>query len=344
MRAARNLIVVSPTAETAKTRRKFLQFVGAAATAPAFSRIARAQAFPSRPITIIVPFPAGGPPDAIARIMAERMQVSLGQPVIIENVGGANGGTGTGRLARATPDGYTLGLGVWNTHVANGAMYALRYDVQNDFEPVALLASFSALIAARKTLPANDLQELISWLKTNPDKAASGHPGVGSLGHLVGIFFQNLTATRFQQVPYRGIALAIQDLVAGQIDLAFPDANTSVSQFRAGNIKIFAVVAKNRLPAASDIPTSDEAGLPGFHAANWSAFWVPRGTSKDIVGKLNAAVVAALADTDVRQKMVAQGFEILPPDQQTPEALSALQKAEIGKWWPIIKAANVKAE
>jgi tripartite-type tricarboxylate transporter receptor subunit TctC len=223
-------------------------------------------------------------------------------------------------------------------------MYALRYDVQNDFEPVALLASFSALIAARKTLPANDLRELISWLKTNPDKAASGHPGVGSLGHLVGILFQNLTATRFQQVPYRGIALAIQDLVAGQIDLVFPDANTSLPQFRAGNIKIFAVMANGRLPAALDIPTSDEAGLPGFHAANWSAFWAPRGTSKDIVGKLSAAVVAALADTDVRQKMIAQGFEILPPDQQTPEALAALQRAEIAKWWPIIKTANVKVE
>jgi tripartite-type tricarboxylate transporter receptor subunit TctC len=276
--------------------------------------------------------------------MADRMRVSLGQPIIVENVVGANGSIGTGRVARAAPDGYTLGLGVWNTHVANAAIYALRYDVQNDFEPVALLASFSPLIVARKTLPANDLQGLISWLKTNPDKGSSGHPGVGSQGHLVGIFFQNLTATRFQHVPYRGVALAMQDLVAGQIDLMFPDAGTAVPQFRAGTIKVFAVLAKSRLPAALDIPTSDEAGLPGFHAANWSGFWVPRGTSKEIVGKLNDAVVAALADTAVRQKIVAQGFEILPLDQQTPEVLAALQKAEIEKWWPIIKTANIKIE
>jgi tripartite-type tricarboxylate transporter receptor subunit TctC len=324
-------------------RRQFFQLSAGAAT-QATSRFAMAQTYPVRPITIIVPFPAGGPPDAIGRIMAERMQVLLGQPIIVENVGGANGSTGTGRAARATPDGYTLGLGVWNTHVANPAIYALRYDVQDDFEPVALLASFSGLIAARKTLPVNDLQGLISWLKTNPDKGSQGHPGVGSQGHLTGIFFQNLTATRFQHVPCRGTAQAMQDLVAGQIDLMFPDAGTSLPQLRAGTIKVFAVMAKNRLPAALDIPTSDEAGLPGFYVANWSGFWVPRGTSKEIVGKLNAAVVAALADTDVRRKIVAQGFEIPPLDQQTSEALAVLQKTEIEKWWPIIKTANIKAE
>jgi tripartite-type tricarboxylate transporter receptor subunit TctC len=325
-------------------RRQFLRFAAGAAALPAISPDASAQTYPTRPITMVVPFPAGGPTDAIARIMAERMQVSLGQRIIVENVGGANGSTGTGRVARAAPDGYTLGLGVWSTHVANAAIYALRYDVQNDFEPVGLLASFSGLIAARKTLPAKDLQELISWLKSNPDKASCATPGVGSQAHLVSIFFQNLTATRFQHVPYRGAALAMQDLIAGQIDLMFPDASTAVPQFRAGTIKVFAVMANSRLPAALDIPTSDEAGLSGFHVANRSAFWVPRGTSKDIVGKLNAAVVAALGDTAVRQKIVAQGFEILLLDQQTPEALAALQKAEIEKWWPIIKAANIRVE
>ena len=325
-------------------RRQFLRLAAGAVGLPALPRIAMAQAYPTRPITIIVPSPPGGAPDVIGRIVAERMRVSMGQPIIIENMGGANGSTALGRVARAAPDGYTVGLGIWNTHVVNAAVYALRYDVQNDFEPVALLASYSPLLVARKTLPANDLKGLISWLKTNPDKASLGHPGIGSLGHLLGIFFQNLTATRFQLVPYRGTPLAMQDLVAGQIDLQFSDTGTAVPQIRAGTIKAFAMVAKSRSAVALDIPTCDEAGLPGFHAANWSGFWVPKGTSKDVVRQLNAAVVDALADSAVRQKLAGQGFEILPRDQQTPEALATLQKAEIDKWWPIIKAANVKLE
>jgi tripartite-type tricarboxylate transporter receptor subunit TctC len=275
--------------------------------------------------------------------MAERMRVSLGQPVVIENVAGASGSIGVGRVARAAPDGYTLVVGNWSTHVVNGAVYALPYDVLNDFEPVALLVSFYLVIVAKKTAPANNLQEYIAWLKANPDKASAGTTGVGGQGHLAGILFQNITGTRFQQVPYRGNALAMQDLIAGQIDLIFAD-QSALAQVRAGSVKALAVTGKNRLLAASDIPTADEAGLAGFALANWNAIFAPKGTPKDVVGKLNDAVVRTLADPSVGQKLGDLGNEIPPRAQQTPEALRALQKAEIDKWWPIIKAAGIKGE
>jgi tripartite-type tricarboxylate transporter receptor subunit TctC len=324
-------------------RRKFLQLAAGAAALPFVSRIARAQSYPSRPVTILVPYPAGGGADAVGRIMAERMRVSLGQPVVIENVAGASGSIGVGRVARAAPDGYTLMVGNWSTHVVNGAVYALPYDVLNDFEPVALLVSFYLVIVAKKTAPANNLQEYIAWLKANPDKASAGTTGVGGQGHLAGILFQNITGTRFQQVPYRGNALAMQDLIAGQIDLIFAD-QSALAQVRAGSVKALAVTGKNRLLAASDIPTADEAGLAGFALANWNAIFAPKGTPKDVVGKLNDAVVRTLADPSVGQKLGDLGNEIPPRAQQTPEALRALQKAEIDKWWPIIKAAGIKGE
>jgi tripartite-type tricarboxylate transporter receptor subunit TctC len=325
-------------------RRQFLHLAAGAAALPAVSRMARAQAYPTRPVAVVVSFPAGGPADAVARIVAERMRVSLGQPVIVENVPGANGNIGAGRVARAAPDGYTLSLGVWNSHVANGATMALAYDVVNDFEPVSLLASYSQMIVAKQAIPANDLKEFIAWLKANPDKASQGHPGVGSQGHLGGIFFQQLTGTRFQHVPYRGLTFAMQDLVAGQIDMVFPDPASALPLVRAGRIKAYAVAGKSRSAAAPEIPTVDEAGLPGFYVANWTALFAPKGTPGNIIARLNEAVVSTLADAGTRQKLAELGFEIPEREQQTPAALGAFHKAEIEKWWPIIKAANIKGE
>ncbi len=252
--------------------------------------IAAEQIYPSRPITMIVPFAAGGPTDAIARIMAERMRVSLGQPVILENVAGAAGSVGAGRVARAAGDGHTLVVGVWGTHVLNGAIYALQYDLLKDFEPISLLASNPMVIVAKKAMPAKDLRELIAWLKANPDKASAGTTGIGGASHVAAIFFQKETGTRFQFVPYRGLAPAMQDLVAGQIDMMVDNPATSLSQARAGTIKAYAITAKTRLAAAPDIPTADEAGLPGFNVSQWTALWAPKGTPKDIIAKLNEAV------------------------------------------------------
>jgi tripartite-type tricarboxylate transporter receptor subunit TctC len=306
--------------------------------------IAAEQVYPSRPITMIVPFAAGGPTDAIARIMAERMRVSLGQPVILENVAGAAGSVGAGRVARAAGDGYTLVVGVWGTHVLNGAIYALQYDVLKDFEPISLLASNPMMIVAKKAMPARDLMELIAWLKANPDKASAGTTGTGGASHVAAISFQKETGTRFQFVPYRGLAPAMQDLVAGQIDIMVDNPATSLSQARAGTIKAYATTAKTRLAAAPDIPTADEAGLPGFNVSQWTAIWAPKGTPKDIIAKLNEAVMESLADSNVLARLTDLGQHIPPPEQQTPEALRAYQKAEIDKWWPIIKAAGIKAE
>jgi tripartite-type tricarboxylate transporter receptor subunit TctC len=305
---------------------------------------AAAQTYPSRPVTLIVPFPAGGPIDSTARIVADAMQASLGQPIIIENVSGASGSIGTGRVARAVPDGYTLGIGYLGTHVFNGVTYALSYDLVNDFEPVSPLVSNPLLIDGKKAMPAKDLQELIAWLKANPGKAAQGTSGVGGTSDIAGVFFQRETGTRFQLVPYRGAAAMMQDLLAGQIDLMIDFAANSLPQVRAGSIKAYAVTAPNRLQAAPDIPTVDEAGLPGFYISAWQGFWVPKGTPKGAIDKLNAAVVDALADPSVRRRLADLGQEIYPRDQQTPEALSALQRNEIAKWWPIIRAAGIKSE
>jgi tripartite-type tricarboxylate transporter receptor subunit TctC len=297
-----------------------------------------------RPITMVVGFAAGGPTDVTGRIIAERMRASLGQPVIIENVAGAAGSIGVGRVARAAPDGYTVSLGQWGTNVVNGAIYALQYDVLRDFEPVALLSSNPWLVVARKTMPADDLKGLIAWLKANPDKASQGTAGAGAASHIAGVFFQHATGTRFQFVPYRGAGPAMQDLIGGQVDLMVDTPTSTVPQVRAGTVKAYAVTAKTRLAAVPDIPIVDEAGLPGLYISFWQAIWVPKGTPKEVVGKLNAAVVDALADPSVRQKLADLGQEIFPRDQQTPEALGSFQKAEIEKWWPVIKAANIKGE
>jgi tripartite-type tricarboxylate transporter receptor subunit TctC len=304
---------------------------------------AMAQAYPSRPITIIVPFPAGGPTDTLARILSDHMSTSLAQSVIIENVSGAAGTIGVGRVARAAPDGYTVSIGHWSTHVVSGATMSLPYDVLTDFEPVSLLADTPIWMVARKTLPPRDLIELITWLKQSPGKATAGTVGVGGASDVTGTYFQKVTGTRFQFVPYRGSAPLNQDLVAGHIDLNLGMAAASYTLVRDGQIKAYAVMAKTRWWAAPDVPTMEEGGVPGLYASFWHGLWVPKGTPKDIIVKLNSAVRSALADPTVRQRFLDQGQEISPPERQTPEALGAHQKAEIEKWWPIIKAAGIKA-
>jgi tripartite-type tricarboxylate transporter receptor subunit TctC len=322
-------------------RRRFLQLAAGAAALPAVSIMARAQAYPSRPITIIGPYAAGGSTDVIGRTLADRMRASLGQPVIMENVVGAGGSIGVGRAARSAPDGYTLSIGQWGSHVVNGAIYALQYDLLNDLVPVSLLVDSPLMIFAKKAMPANDLMEFIAWLKANPEKASSGNSGIGGASHIGSLFFQNVTGTRFGFVPYRGGAPAVQDVVAGHIDFMVGAAADGLPQVRAGNLKAYAVTAKTRLASAPNIPTVDEAGLPAFYVSLWHGLWAPKGTPKDIIGKLNAAVQDALADASVRARLVDLGQEFFPREQLSPEALGAFHKAEIEKWWPLVKAANV---
>lgn len=305
---------------------------------------AGAETFPSRPITIIVPFAAGGPTDTIGRILAQHMTGTLGQAVVIENVTGAAGSIAVGRAARAAPDGYTISIGHVGTHVINGAIYKLPYDLVTDLAPVALVASNPQLIVGKKAIPADDLKGFIGWLKANPDKATEGHAGVGSPSQVAGVYFQNQTGTRFQYVPYRGSGPIMQDMMAGQIDFTFDQAANSLPQVRGGTIKAYAVTAKTRLAAAPEIPTVDEAGLPGFYISVWHGLWVPKGTPQEVVDRLDSAVKAALADDKVSARLKELGQDIPPPDQQTPQGLGAMQKAEIEKWWPLIKAADIKVE
>jgi tripartite-type tricarboxylate transporter receptor subunit TctC len=314
-----------------------LSVIALAAVAPA-----AAQIYPSRPVTLVVPLAAGGPLDTLARILAEPMRAALGQAVIVENVTGAGGTVGAGRVARAAPDGYTIGVGFLGTHVLNGALYALPYDVVKDFDPIALISSNPHLVVTKATLPARDLRELIAWLKLNP--ASAGNAGVGSSTHVAGLLFQQATGTRFQMVPYRGAAPALADVMAGQIDLMVDVASNSLPYLQSGKIKAYAVTADTRLASAPDIPTVDEAGLPGFHMSTWYALFGPKGMPQDVGGKLNAVAVSALADPAVSRRLADLGLDIPPRAQQTPDALAALQRAEIEKWWPLIKAANLKAE
>jgi tripartite-type tricarboxylate transporter receptor subunit TctC len=309
-----------------------------------FGGSALADNFPSHPITIVVPFSAGGPSDAMARILAERMKTTLGEVLLIENVTGAGGSIGVGRAVRSPPDGYTISFGHLGTHVANGAIYKLGYDLVADLEPVVLLPSNPMLIVSKNAVPAKSLQELLAWLKARPTPATAGTAGAGSGSHIAGLYFENVSGVKLQYVPYRGTAPAMNDLVAGQIDLIVDQTSNSIGQVRAGNIRAYAVTSDKRLDSAPDVPTTDEAGLPGFHMTLWSGLWVPKGTPKEIVTKLNAAAVDALTDPAVRKQLENLGLQMPPKDQLTPEALGAWQKAEIQKWWPMLKAANVRMD
>jgi tripartite-type tricarboxylate transporter receptor subunit TctC len=305
---------------------------------------ALAENFPSHPITIVVPFSAGGPSDAMARILAERMKVTLGEALLVENVTGAGGSIGVGRAVRSPPDGYTISFGHLGTHVANGAIYKLGYDLVADLEPVVLLPSNPMIVVSKNAVPAKSLKELLEWLKSRPAPATAGTAGAGSGSHIAGLYFENVSGIKLQYVPYRGTAPALNDLVAGQIDIIIDQTSNSINQVRGGNIRAYAITADKRIESAPDVPTVDEAGLPGFHMTLWSGLWVPKGTPKEIVDKLNTAAVDALNDPAVRKQLENLGLQMPPKEQLTPQALGDWQKAEIAKWWPVIKAANVKVD
>jgi tripartite-type tricarboxylate transporter receptor subunit TctC len=303
-----------------------------------------AETYPSRPITMIVPLAPGGSTDVLGRIVAQGMSVRLGQPIVVENVSGAAGTIGVTRAERSPPDGYTIQWGMWGTNVANGAIYNLGFDLLNDLDPVALVATQPFLIDARKTMPANNLKELIAWLKANAGRATMGNSGVGSPSHVAGVLMENMLGLHWQMIPYRSAGLATNDLLAGTIDVLLDTPAVSLPHVKAGALKSYAVTAKARLAVAPEIPTTDEAGMPGFYFSFWHALWAPRGTPKPIIAKLSAAAMGTLADPTVRQRLLDLAQVIYPPDQETPEALHAFQKAEIEKWWPIIKAAGIKAQ
>ena len=305
---------------------------------------AQAQNYPSRPITIVVGFPPGGPTDTVARIMADRMKTSLRESVIIENVSGASGTIAGAKVARAEPDGYTLSVGQWTTNVGPAAIYELQYDVLKDFEPISLLTTSYLWIVGKPDLPAKNLKELVTWLKANPGKATVATVGVGSAAHLCIVDFQNKTGTSSQIVPYRGGAPALQDVAGGQVDLACLETSQTLALYRGSKIKVFGVAAKKRWFAAPEVPTLDEAGIPGVHIAFWHGLWAPKGTPKPIIAKLNSAVVETFADPAVQKRFKEIGHALPLRSEQSPEALRAFHKAELDKWIPIIKAAGIKAK
>ena len=302
---------------------------------------AGAQVFPSRPITLIVPFPPGGSTDVAARILAERMRPLLGQPVIIENVGGAGGSIAVGRLARAAPDGYTIDIGQWDTHVGS-IIYPLAYDLQKDFEPIGLVSNNPQLLVAKKNLVANDLKGLVTWMKANPDEATFVNQNAAA--QVTGILMQQATGTKFRFIPYRGAGPAMTDLVSGQVDLLVAQGAAVLPQVRGGTIKAIANLSPRRSASMPDIPTSDEGGVPGLYMSGWFGLFVPKNTPKDVIAKLNGAMVQALAEPAVRARFTELGLDVASTEQQTPGGLAAFNKAEIDKWWPIIKAANIKGE
>ncbi len=301
----------------------------------------QAQTYPSRQITLVVPFPPGGSTDVAARIMAERMRAPLGQPVIIENIGGAGGSIAVGRVARAAPDGYTIDIGQWDTHVGS-IIYKLDYDLQKDFEPIGLVSVNPQLMVAKKDLPADNLKDLVAWMKANPGKI--NFVNQNAAANVSGVLFENLTGQKVQFIPYRGAGPAMTDLVSGQVDLLVVQGAVALPQIRGGKIKALANLSPKRSASMPDIPTSDETGVPGLYMSGWFGFWAPKGTPKDIIAKLNAAMVEALADPNVKARFTELGLDVAPREQQTPEGLAAFQKAEIDKWWPIIKEAGISVQ
>jgi tripartite-type tricarboxylate transporter receptor subunit TctC len=322
-------------------RRRFLRLATGAAALPVVPRIARAQTYPTRPITLIVPFPPGGGTDVVARIMAERMRPLLGQPVLIENVSGAGGSIALRRVARANPDGYTIDIGQWDTHVG-GIIYNPNHDLQSAFEPIGMMSISPLLMVGRKNLPADDLNELVAWMKANPGRALLANQSVAA--QTSGLQLQQLTGTTLQFVPYRGGGPALTDLLSGNVDLMILLAAGVLPQVRAGALKAIANLSPRRSQVMPEIPTSDEAGVPGLYASGWFGFFAPKGTRMEIITRLNGAMVEALADPTVRARFAELGIDVAPREQQTPAGLASFYKAEVEKWWPIIKAANIKAE
>ena len=323
---------------------KKLLFAVAFATALSYAAAAPAQDFPTRSITLVVPLSVGGSTDIIGRIVAQGMGQALGQTIVVENTTGAGGTIGEGRVARATPDGYTIAIGQWGTNVANGAIYPISYDLMKDFAPIGLIATQPFFIVARKSMPANDLKELIAWLHANADKATMGNSGIGSPSHVAGFLFQKAIGQMFTMVPYRGAGDSTTALLSEQIDVLLNTPAVSIPQMKAGSIKVYAVTASKRIAIAPEVPTTEEAGLPGYTFSFWHALWAPKGTPPEVVGKLNGALRQALADPGVRQKLVDLAQEIFPPQEQTPEALATFQQAEIDKWWPIIREVGIKIQ
>ena len=305
---------------------------------------AAAQNYPTRPITMIAPFPAGGSTDIVARIVAEGLKAPLGQTVVVENISGASGTIGSGRVARAEPDGYTLLLGQWSSNVGAGALYTLPYHVLNDFEPIAMVTTSALWIMGRNGLPHKDLKELIGWLKANPGKATVGTVGAGSAAHVCMVYLEQATGTKVQYVPYRGAAPVMQDLVAEQVDLTCLEAGQALGNYRGGKFKVYAIMGQSRFGPAPEVPTVDEAGTPGLHFPFWHALWAPKGTPKPVTAKLNAAIVEALANATVQKRFSDLGMEIPPRQQQTPEGLRTMHQAELDKWWPMIKAAGISIQ
>jgi tripartite-type tricarboxylate transporter receptor subunit TctC len=305
---------------------------------------AAADDFPSRPITMVIPLSVGGSTDIIGRLVAEGMRQQLKQTIVVENTSGAGGTIGVARVVHAKPDGYTILVGQWGTNIASGAIYNLTFDPLKDLEPVGLIATQPFMVVARKDIPANNLKELIAWIKANPDKATQGNSGIGSPSHVSGILFQKAINSPIQMIPYRGAGESTQAIVSGQIDVLLNTPAVSLAQMKAGQVKVFAVADKHRVALAPDVPTTDEAGLPGFYFTFWHALWVPKGTPKEIVAKLNGALRATLADPNIRQKLISLAQDIYPPEMQTPKALAKFRQEEADKWWPIIKAAGIKVE
>ena len=309
-----------------------------------FTCSAQAQTYPSRPITVVVPFTAGGPTDALMRILGERMRMTLGHNLVVENVTGAAGTIGVGRVARANPDGYTLSVGHWSTHVVNGAVYPLNFDLLTDLAPIARLTHYPMMLVSKNDIPAKDVKSLLAWLKQNEARVSTGSIGAGSAAHVAGVYFEQLTGLKLNYVPYRGAAPALQDLMGGQIDILFDHVANSLPHVQSGKIRAYAVTDKARIPSAPDIPTFDEAGVPGLNVYIWYGMWAPKSTPSEVIARLNGAVRDALADAGVVKRLAELGQEIPPPEELTPAALAAYQKAEIEKWWPIVRAANIKPQ